>query len=134
MNDQGATVMTWAPLPEDDIRRAITAARDCMSPRQRRLWDAIQIDPEKWSQSPYGDAGGGFWAVGIIGRIVVWYNDIEEGFKRSRYTSRGSILEYTCSEFELGDVVEQLLSLIETGQLTGQVCGAPEAVSLPRAE
>lgn len=126
--------MTWAPLPEDGIRQATADARDRTTPRQRRLWDAIQIEPEKWSQSPYGDAGGGFWAVGIIGRVVVWYNDIEEGFDRSRYTSRGSILEYTCSQFELGHVVEQLLSLIETGQLTGQARWAPEPVSSPHPE
>jgi hypothetical protein len=124
--------MNWTPLPGDEIRRLIAEACDRMSARQRRLWDAIRIELEKWSQSPYGDAGGGFWAVGIIGCIVVWYNDIEEGFERSRYTGRGSIAEYTCSQFELEAIAEQLLSLIETGQLTGHVCGAPQLLS-PRA-
>ena len=125
--------MNWAPLSEDGLRQAIADACDRMNPRQRWLWQAIAINPTKWSQSPFGNDGGGFWAVGIIGRVVVWYNDIEEGFERSRYTSHGSIAEYTCSQFELEHVVEQLLSLIETGQLTGNVCGAPEPITYPRA-
>ena len=125
--------MDWAPLSEDDLRQAIADASDRMSPRQRSLWQAIAISPAKWSQSPYGDDGGGFWAVGIIGNVVVWYNDIEEGFERSRYMSHGSIAEYTCRQFKLEHVVEQLLSLIETGQLTRDVCGAPEPIPHPRA-
>jgi len=125
--------LNWAPLSEDRLRQAIADACDRMSPRQRSLWQAVEINPAKWSQSPYGDNGGGFWAVGIIGRVVVWYNDIEEGFERSLYTSHGSIGEYTCSQFELEHVVDQLLSLIETGQLIGDVCGAPEPIPHPPA-
>ncbi len=107
--------MNWAPLSEDGLRQAIADACDRMSPSQRSLWQAIEINPARWSQSPYGDYGGGFWAVGIIGRVVVWYNDIEEGFEHSRYVSHVSIAEYKCSQFKLEHVVEQLLCLIETG-------------------
>ena len=28
---------------------------------------------------------GVFWVVGLIGRTVIWYNDIEEGFNRSAF-------------------------------------------------
>ncbi len=123
--------MKWVPLSGDGIRQVTAVAEGRMSARQQCLWNAIRIDPEKWSKSPYGDDGGGFWAVGLIGRIVVWYNDIEGGFERSRYRTHGSITEYTCGQFELEHVMEQLLSLIETGQITGQVRGSPQPVNLP---
>jgi hypothetical protein len=123
--------MTWTPLTRDELRQTIAEAGARMSTRQRRLWDAIRIDPEKWSQSPYGDAGGGFWVVGIIGGIVIWYNDVEDGFDRSHYTLHGSITDYTCNQFELDTLVEQLLSFIETGHLAGEVRGPPQPVFLP---
>jgi hypothetical protein len=40
-----------------------------MNPVEERIWEVIKITPEKWQQRPYGDAGGGFWAVGLIGRL-----------------------------------------------------------------
>jgi hypothetical protein len=47
-----------------------------MTDGQLRLWRAIEIDPAKWEQHPYGDQGGGFWVVAVIGRTAIWYNDI----------------------------------------------------------
>jgi hypothetical protein len=82
---------------------------------QLRLWAAIRIEPEKWVQRPYGDAGSGFWAVAVIGRTVIWYNDIEEGFNRSTYTSYGEIEEYWCNQDELERTVEYLMNSIDRG-------------------
>jgi len=61
-----------------------------MTPEQLRLWKAIRIKPEKWLQPPYGDHGKGFWVVGLIGRTVTWYNDIEEGFNRCAPRTTGA--------------------------------------------
>ena len=86
-----------------------------MSPSQRRVWQAIRIDPEKWQQHPYGDAGGGFWVVALVGRTVVWYNDIEEGFNRSRYSDYGQIEDYWCNDDELEVAIGYLVSTLEKG-------------------
>lgn len=72
-----------------------------MNASDRRLWEAISFTPEKWAQHPWGDKGDGFWVVAVIGRSVIWYNDIEEGFNISRYTKYGTIDEYWCNQDEL---------------------------------
>lgn len=86
-----------------------------MSPSQLRLWEAIRIGPEKWLQHPYGDAGGGFWVVALVGRTVIWYNDIEEGFNRSSYSAYGQIDDYWCNDDELNLTMEYLMSTLEKG-------------------
>jgi hypothetical protein len=87
-------------------------ARAAMSVREQRFWEAIRIEPEKWLQ-PYGDGGSGFWAVGIIGRTVVWYNDIEGGFNTSKFSSFGSIDEYWCNQDELQWTVKGILKWLD---------------------
>lgn len=89
-----------------------------MNPLERKFWDSVCIDPEKWQQNPFGNAGGGFWAVALIGRIVVWYNDIEDGFNRSRYLSYGTIPanEYWCNQDRLEVQVRQLMERVTTGR------------------
>ena len=84
-----------------------------MSPGELRLWHAIRIEPERWQQHPYGDAGNGFWAVGLIGRSVLWYNDIEDGFNRSQFTEYGTIDDYWCNSDELETAVQFLLNTLE---------------------
>ncbi len=80
-----------------------------MTPTQRRLWDVIRIDPVKWIQHPYGDGGGGFWVVAILGRTVVWYNDLEDGFNSSEYQTYGAISQYYCNDDKLECAVQNLL-------------------------
>ena len=84
--------------------------------------------PEKWMQHPYGDVGNGFWVVGIIGRVVVWFNDIEDGFNRSSYRQHGVIEDYSCNQDVLEITVQHLLATIETGHDVGGRCGPPIAI------
>ncbi len=84
-----------------------------MSPSHLRLWQALRIEPEKWQQHPYGDSGGGFWVVAIVGRTVIWYNDLEDGFNRSRYSTYGTIDDYWCNQDELDLTMQYLVSAIE---------------------
>lgn len=59
--------------------------------------------------------------VALIGNTVVWYNDIEEGFNRSRYSRYGSIDEYWCNQDELELAIEALPKLIQAGEDTGKL-------------
>src|SRR5436190_23814622 len=90
--------MTWHPLAEVDLWDKLNQAWDRMTREQRLVWEAIRILPEKWSLTPYGNQGGDFWVVGLIGRTVIWYNDVEEGFNRSPYNRIGTISEYYCNQ------------------------------------
>ena len=60
-------------------------------------------------------SGGGFWAVALIGPTVVWYNDIEEGFNRSRYSVYGQIDDYWRNDDELELTIEYLMTTLEKG-------------------
>ena len=108
-------MVDWEPISESALLGRIAQCRTRMNQAEFRLWDAIQIPPEKWQQEPYGTAGGGFWVVGIIGFTVIWYNDIEDGFNRSRYSAFGKIDDYWCNEDELERTIQYLMNALNQG-------------------
>ena len=123
--------MTWQPITEiqlwDEINRGVAS----MTVKQSRLWNAICVTPQKWKLSPWGDLGGGFWIVAIIGQTVVWYNDIEDGFNRSGYLQMGVIKDYWCNRDDLNWTVQCLLDEIQSGKPLGYKVGPPETIDEP---
>jgi hypothetical protein len=111
---------------ETDLLDEVNRDWNQMSLVQRRLWEVIKIPPQKWQQHPWGDAVGGFWVVAILGSTVVWFNDIEEGFNRSRYDRHGVIRDYWCNQDELGMTMQCLLDEIASGNPRGTYLGPPE--------
>ena len=105
----------WLPITEEALRKRIAQGEARMTPPQLRMWNAIRIVPQKWTQSPYGFDGGGFWVVGLIGQTVLWYNDIEEGFNRSQYSTLGTIDDYWCNQDELEVTIDFLMTALEKG-------------------
>ena len=114
-------MVDWEPISVDALLSRINQGYVRMTPAQQRLWDAIRINPEKWQQHPYGDAGGGFWTVGLIGRTAIWYNDREDGFNRSVYSTYGVIDDYWCNNDELDVTVQYLTNALSGGQDLAQI-------------
>ena len=102
----------WRPITEQELRSEISRGLEELSTAQLRFWNAIAIDLCKWEQSPWGDEGGGFWAVAVIGRRVIYFNDIEDGFNISSFARYGSIDEYLCDQGGLQAVIYDLFSCI----------------------
>jgi hypothetical protein len=123
--------MDWEPISEERIWDLLNEAWDRMSVQQRRFWEAVRISPEKWQQHPYGDHGLGFWAVAVMGRMVVWYNDIEDGFNHSRYKCYGTIGEYWCNQDKLEWQIQALMDYVEIGHDVGPFCGPPQPGEFP---
>ena len=107
--------MDWTPISEAAIWDKIIQAELRMNAEQSRLWAVLKITPSKWQQSPWGDAGQGFWVVGLVGEQMIWFNDIEDGFNISRYKVHGVIEEYWCNQDELEWAVQAVLNAIEHG-------------------
>ena len=97
------------PVKELKIWEMMNDAESRMTSRQQRFFEMVRIAPEKWSQTPYGDHTGGFWVVGLLGRTVIWYNEVEHGFNSSRYSSYGTIDEYWCNQDELERALQIIL-------------------------
>lgn len=123
--------MNPPPVREAEIWDLLNRKVAELSPREARLWEAVRIDPEKWRQHPHGDPLGGFWVVGLMGRHVIWHNEIEGGFDISPYRSHGLIDAYTCNQYELQDVASKLLGYIEWGYGPAGGMGPPRAGTYP---
>ena len=109
------STVEWAPIAEKALSARVKQGVARMNRAQVRLWQAICVTPEKWQQHPYGEPGGGFWVVALIGRTVISYNDLEEGFNRSRYVSYGMIEDYWRNDDELELTVQYLMDALERG-------------------
>jgi hypothetical protein len=120
---------SWRPIAEGELWDLINRAWDEMTPLQRRLWEVIKIDPVKWQENSYGALGGGFWVVAIYGSTVIWFNDIEDGFNRSTWSTPGTIDEYWCNQDKLQWTVQHVLDQWRDGFSSGARCGPPEPIA-----
>lgn len=105
--------MEWKQTSEVEIWDMIDKSCSRMTAQQKKLWETIKIDPVKWQQDPYGDEGKGFWVVALIGKTVIWFNDIEEGFNLSTYSEIGKINEYWCDQDDLEHAIQKLIKEID---------------------
>jgi hypothetical protein len=120
----------WSPITLEDLIVLIEQSVAVMNPAERRLWHLIRVPPVKWKLHPWGHQGGGFWAVGLVGDRVVWYNDIEDGFNISRYGPYGTIRDYRCDQGGLQPVLRSLLDSLESGEMPGGF-GPPRPIEEP---
>lgn len=102
----------WTPIELDKLRSYIQAGEQILGKdiEVKRFWDLIKIEPQKWIEVEYGDLGDGFWAVGLVGKKVIWYNDIEEGFNISPYTAFGRIDAYESEQLQLNQIIQRVFT------------------------
>jgi hypothetical protein len=118
--------MNWQPVNLKELKQSIYLSEKQMTKEQFNFWNLVKIKPEKWQESTYGQEGNGFWIVGLIGNNVIYYNDIEEGFNVSNWSSYGLIDEYYCNQDELHWTINKLLQAINnSGQIEGRL-GPPK--------
>src|SRR3546814_7909587 len=72
--------MEAPPLSEAEIYDIVLKEEVQLRPKAERMWEMIKIEPEKWHAPVYGSGSYSFWAVGIFGNRVLWYNEIEGEF------------------------------------------------------
>lgn len=120
--------MAWEAMSRAELEARITEALALYDEAVRAEWERIRIEPAKWRCSPWGDDGGGFWAVAVSGAEVLWYNDIEGGFNWSHFSERGVIGEYACNQTALAEILERVAQ-----RLSAQAWEVPTASDVPAA-
>jgi hypothetical protein len=98
----------WKPMPESTMLSLVEAAEHSLPREISYFWTRIRIRPQKWALSPWGDEGGGFWVVAVLGQECLWYNDIEEGFNYSQCLRFGEIASYQVNQSTLEQQIEHL--------------------------
>lgn len=93
----------WEALSRDELDALVARELADCSEELRNFYSTTSVAPEKWAQHPYGDQGGGFWAIAVFEQKVLWYNDIEDGFNVSAFTTHGRIPDdgYRCQQDEI---------------------------------
>jgi hypothetical protein len=105
----------WTPVKQERIEKDIKYCSDILfdKPSCLKFWEYLKIAPEKWHEKTMGEEGGGFWVVAILGKSVIYYNDIEEGYNLSAFTNYGEIDNYYCNQMELHEMIESIFYEIE---------------------
>ena len=105
--------MSWQPIPIDELRTLIAKQCEGLTAPHAILWRWISIEPEKWTQQPWGDQGGGFWVGALLGSQCLYFNDIEYGWNSSPWKQYGRIEEYWCNQDELSHILSRMLNGLE---------------------
>jgi hypothetical protein len=105
----------WKPAKQERIEKDIEYCSEILSIKSNcyKFWEYIKIAPEKWREKTMGAEGLGFWVVAILGKSVVYFNDIEDGYNLSTFTKYGEIDNYNCNQMELHEMIESLFYEIE---------------------
>jgi hypothetical protein len=116
--------MTWKPISLEDLQALVSRELADCTAEARVFFSHVSFAPTKWRQSPWGDEGGGFWAIATNENRVLWYNDIEDGFNVSRFSERGNIPtgEYWCNQDPLKWAIPRLQGKV------GMVLGPPHSM------
>jgi hypothetical protein len=104
----------WKPISINELLDRISETENDLEGELVKFWKLVKIPPEKWQEEEYGKDGGGFWVIGIYGKNVIWYNDIEEGFNVSKYNNYGLINNCAFEQYELNQIVYQLYNSLIT--------------------
>ncbi len=106
----------WQPISEIELAALLRDAVAGMTSKEKLYWETVKISPEKWEEETYGAQGGGFWAVGLLGKSVLWYNDIEDGFNVSTFSQYGKIDKYWANQDDLLSLIRRFASQLEHGK------------------
>lgn len=103
----------WQPIPLRELNVLKTEQLAECSSDARAQYEANSLLLKNSRFHLGGDVGGGFWVVAVFDNTALWYNDIEEGFNTSSYTTKGVIEQYWCNQDRLQISLNRLGGEIE---------------------
>ena len=91
---------TWQPITEAKLSALLTAQlTDCL-PNQQQLFERFKVIPYLVPIARSGKIGTVF-VVAKLGDVILYYEDVEEGFNVSELTQDGSIATPGNEQWEL---------------------------------
>ncbi len=57
----------WKAITEDALSNLLEGAEAEMATPVLAFWEYIRVRPVKWQLPEWGDLGGGFWVVAVLG-------------------------------------------------------------------
>ena len=104
-------------LTDSALREEILNAErelDQVGVRERRMWDRVSVDPEKWVEGHYGNIGP-VWVVAVMGRRCLYFNPVEGGWGWGTFDTWGVINGYHWQADEIQHSIFQALFAIDHG-------------------
>ena len=89
----------------EELNILLAKSESGLSIELKNIWTEIKIEPELWFENVTSRS---YWAIAIIDREVVWYNDTENGFNISKFNELGTIGEYWSDQCPLEDLLWHL--------------------------
>ena len=100
------------PILMEKINNIIINDELKMENEDLKIWNSIKVDLIKWDINNHGKPYDEFWIAGLIGKNVLWYNDIEDGWNISTWNTYGTINEYWCNQDDLISAIKNIKHLM----------------------
>ena len=98
---------TWQPISAEELNALLTVQIGDCSPEQREIFERCKVTPYLVPINRLGNAEAVF-VVARVGDLVLYYEDVEEGFNISTLSPDGSIATPGYEQWELGHALRHL--------------------------
>ena len=100
---------TWQPVTEKELESLIATQLVYFSPEERQLFESYKAIPLITAINRAGSIESVF-IVAQFRDLVIYYDDVEEGFNISSLSPDGAIAAPRFEQWELGHALRQLVA------------------------
>jgi hypothetical protein len=100
---------TWQPVTAEELEALVVAQLADCSPEQQQLFERCKVTPRLVPIDRYGHIESVF-VVAQAGNLVLYYEDVEEGFNISPLSQDGAIASPGYEQWELCHALRHLVA------------------------
>jgi hypothetical protein len=104
---QIVSASSWRPTTREQLQRLVAEQLNSCTDAQRQFFEKHRVEPYSVSIRRLGKTEKVF-VVAQFGDLLLYYEDIEDGFELDRLDASGVIPKQGCNQFELRHVLHQL--------------------------
>ncbi|MEH6595805.1 MAG: hypothetical protein V7736_09690 [Colwellia polaris] len=101
--------MNWSPISEFELHKLIKDQSEVLEQPELDFYNSIKVSLELTPIDRFGKIENVF-VLAKFNDLVLFYEDIEEGFEITSLNSNGVISEYGANQYELSHVIHQLMN------------------------